>query len=132
MSVVTVPLTARMGSRPICASEAILLLPTQTLTLTVMGHLTSCSWTVRTNQWRILGDARDACLPGGPNSFIFMQFLAKKNRLAHSLWELAPPSGKSWIGHCKWVFQPSARARTCMLPTQVLKIQKISCSLVRS
>ena len=27
--------------------------------------------------------------PGGPNSFIFMQFLAKK-RLAHPLWELAP------------------------------------------
>ena len=33
-------------------------------------------------------------LTWGPNSFIFMQFSAKKmenNRLAHPLWELAPP-----------------------------------------
>ena len=32
----------------------------------------------------------------GPNSFIFMQFSAKNlqnNRLAHPLWELAPPHG---------------------------------------
>ena len=39
----------------------------------------------------------------GPNSFIFMQFSEKnlQNRLAHILWELAPPpSGKSWIRHC--------------------------------
>ena len=39
----------------------------------------------------------------GPNSFIFMQFSEKnlQNRLAHPLWELAPPpSGKSWIRHC--------------------------------
>ena len=28
--------------------------------------------------------------PSGPNSFIFMQFLAK-NRLVHPLWELVPP-----------------------------------------
>ena len=35
--------------------------------------------------------------PGGPNSFIFMQFSAKKlqnNRLAHPFWELAHPLGK--------------------------------------
>ena len=34
------------------------------------------------------------CAPQGPNSFIFIQFLVKKiakNRLAHPLWELAPP-----------------------------------------
>ena len=29
-------------------------------------------------------------VPGGPNSFIFMQFSAK-NRLAHPLWELVSP-----------------------------------------
>ena len=32
-----------------------------------------------------------------------MQFSAKKlqnNRVAHSLWDLAPPWGKSWIRHC--------------------------------
>ena len=28
------------------------------------------------NHWRIKGGARDARPPGGPNSFIFMQFLA--------------------------------------------------------
>ena len=40
-----------------------------------------------------LGGARDA-RPRVPNSFIFMQFSAKK-RLAHPLLKLAPPSGKS-------------------------------------
>ena len=34
------------------------------------------------------------------NSFIFMQYSANKNRLAHPLSELAPPPrGKSWIRH---------------------------------
>ena len=28
---------------------------------------------------------------GVPNSFIFIQFSAKKNRLAHPLWEFVPP-----------------------------------------
>ena len=32
-------------------------------------------------------------LPGGQNSFIFMQFLAKNLRVV-------APSGKSWIRHC--------------------------------
>ena len=39
----------------------------------------------------------------GPIYFIFMQFFGKKlqiNRLAHSLRELQPPHGKSWIRHC--------------------------------
>ena len=65
MSVVTVPLTGRMGSRPICASEAILIPPTQTLTLTVMGHLTSCSWTFRANQWQIQGGRQGHVPPLG-------------------------------------------------------------------
>ena len=37
---------------------------------------------------------REPHSPQGPNSFIFMQFSAKKlqnNRLAHPLWELRPP-----------------------------------------
>ena len=48
-----------------------------------------------------VADLRGARAPptsGGPNSFIFMQFSAKK-RLAHPLWQLVPPSGKSWIRH---------------------------------
>ena len=39
-----------------------------------------------------------------PNSFIFMEFSAKNlqsNRLVHPLWELAPPSGKSLMHHCR-------------------------------
>ena len=45
--------------------------------------------------WRIQGGVRDACPPWDPNSFIFMQFSAKKlqnNRLAHpTLGVGAPP-----------------------------------------
>ena len=40
------------------------------------------------------GGARDVCPPRGPNSLIFMQFSAnnlQNSRLAHPLWELAPP-----------------------------------------
>ena len=37
------------------------------------------------------GGARDARPPPGPNSFIFMQFLAKKNCKIISIWELAHP-----------------------------------------
>ena len=54
------------------------------------------------NQSLAVADLRAApgTLPGVPNSFIFMQF-GRKNRLAHPLWELAPPPpGKSWIHHC--------------------------------
>ena len=40
------------------------------------------------------GSARDVPpLPRGPNSFILMQF-SPKNKLAHQLWELAPPLRK--------------------------------------
>ena len=48
------------------------------------------------------GGARDARpLPsGGPNSFIFMQFLAKIWKIIAILGVGAPPWGKSWIRHC--------------------------------
>ena len=48
--------------------------------------------------------------PGHPNSFIFMQFSAKTIGY-HPLWELAPPSGKSWIRHWPGTF--------CFLNTDV-------------
>ena len=42
------------------------------------------------------------------NSFIFMQFSGKfwpNHRLMPSLFEYAPPPGKSWIKHCiNWIF----------------------------
>ena len=48
------------------------------------------------HHWRIQGGAKDTCPPlAGPNSFIFMQLSAtnlQNNRLAHPLWELAPPT----------------------------------------
>ena len=42
------------------------------------------------------GGARDASPPGGPNSFIFMQFAAKnmQNNSTFGSWR-TPPSGKS-------------------------------------
>ena len=47
------------------------------------------------------GDVRDACPPGGPNSFDFMQLW---ENLAKSYVSAPPgvgaPSGKSWIRHC--------------------------------
>ena len=55
------------------------------------------------------GGARDACPPGGPNSFIFMQFLAKIWKIIAILGVGAPPWGKSWIRHCEW-------SRLCPLP----------------
>ena len=73
-----------------------------------------CSWVSKNDldigRWGGVGGcgwgARDA-RPPSPNSFIFMQFSAKNlqnNRLAHPLWELSPPSGKSWIRHCsRWM-----------------------------
>ena len=38
--------------------------------------------------------------PRGPNTFIFMQFSAKKRKIIALLGVGAPPSGKSWIRHC--------------------------------
>ena len=62
--------------------------------------------------WRIQGDTREICPNRGPKSLIFMQFLAKKLqniRLAHPLWELAPPQenpGTATVmdctNHAKW------------------------------
>ena len=39
-------------------------------------------------------------LPGGPNSFIFMQFSAKNQKNNRFLGVGAPSWGKSWIRHC--------------------------------
>ena len=46
------------------------------------------------------GGARDAP-PGGPNSFIFMQFSAKIWKIIAILGVSTPPWGKSWIRHCR-------------------------------
>ena len=40
-------------------------------------------------------------LPGGPNSFIFMQFSANIWKIIALLGVGAPPWGKSWIRHWK-------------------------------
>ena len=45
------------------------------------------------------GGARDARPPGGPNSFIFIQFSAKIRKIIAILGVGAPPWGKSWIRH---------------------------------
>ena len=45
------------------------------------------------------GGARDAP-PGGPNSFIFMQFLAKNLKHNSTFGSWRTPWGKSWIRHC--------------------------------
>ena len=45
------------------------------------------------------GGARDARPPGGPNSFIFMQFSAKKIGWHTHFGSWRPPWGKSWIRH---------------------------------
>ena len=59
-----------------------------------------------------------ASIPFGPNSFIFMQFSLKN-------WELAPPSGKSWIRHCRRVRTQdgSDRCLSQQLITQTLNVQ---------
>ena len=56
--------------------------------------------------WRIQGGRQGrAPLPGGPNSFIFMQFSAKNWKIIALLGVGAPPWGKSWIRHCyQWHF----------------------------
>ena len=48
--------------------------------------------------------ARKATL--GSKFFHFRAVFGKKKWFAHPLWELAPPSGKSWIRHCN-VFKVS-------------------------
>ena len=48
-----------------------------------------------------LTDPRDPRSQRGPNSFIFMQFLAKYLQNNRTLGVGAPSSGKSWIHHCK-------------------------------
>ena len=66
------------------------------------------------------GGARDAPPPGGPNSFIFMQFSAKIiNKHTHfGSWR--PPWGKSWIRH--WISYSSlfqtmrTRGRSAFIP----------------
>ena len=50
-----------------------------------------------------IGGSKGEQLPGTPPGPFFKNFHAvfgKKNRLAHPLWELAPPSGKSRIRQC--------------------------------
>ena len=50
--------------------------------------------------WRIQGGRQGrAPPPGGPNSFIFMQFSAKMWKIIAILGVGAPPWGKSWIRH---------------------------------
>ena len=51
--------------------------------------------------WGILGEHNECVpLPGGPNSFIFMQFSAENLQNNPSLGIGTSPSGKSWI--CHW------------------------------
>ena len=66
-----------------------------------MYSQTCSTWTSLYRVLRDLGGS-SKCAPGGPNSFIFMNFQQKKqnNRLVHPLWELAP-SGKFWIRNCR-------------------------------
>ena len=60
---------------------------------------------ISTRHWRIQGGAPGMrAPPGGPNSFIFMQFSAKMWKIIAILGVGAPPPwGKSWIRHCKEV-----------------------------
>ena len=48
------------------------------------------------------GGARDAPSPRGSKFFHFHAVFDQKKRLAHRLWELAPPSGKSRMRHCQY------------------------------
>ena len=50
----------------------------------------------------------DARPPWGSKFFHFHAVFGRKNRLAHPLWELAPPWGKSWIRH--WLVLPGELA----------------------
>ena len=69
----------------------------------------------RANSPMLQGGARDTHTLGVQILPFFIQFSAnnlQNNRLAHLLWELAPPpQGKSWIHHCASmyvIFLPSA------------------------
>ena len=54
-----------------------------------------------TYHWRIQGGVPGTRTPpGGPNSFIFMQFWVKIGKIIAILGVGAPPWGKSWIRHC--------------------------------
>ena len=69
--------------------------------------------------WRIQGGAPGTrAPPGGPNSFIFMQFSAKNWKIIALLGVGAPPWGKSWIRHCIWHLQ-SVDMKLCFKPSVV-------------
>ena len=69
--------------------------------------------------------------PGTPPGSKFFHFHAgKSNRLVHPLWELAAPSGKSWIRH--WVLLMDAgfpRATLCIFASISRKFYKERCTL---
>ena len=65
------------------------------------------------DHWRIQGGAPGTrAPPGGPNSFIFMQFSAKMWKIIAILGVGAPPWGKSWIRHWR---QSLKHDRLCVL-----------------
>ena len=60
-------------------------------------------WVLTTQEYPIggsRGGTRDERPPGGPNSFIFMQFSATNWKIITFLGVGTPPWGKSWIRHC--------------------------------
>ena len=63
------------------------------------------------------GGARDARPPGGPNSFIFMQFLAKKLKNNSTFGSWRPPPGEN-PGSATDYGQISARNHHCKLTTK--------------
>ena len=69
--------------------------------------------------WRIPGDARDAYPPGCPNSFIFIQFLAKG--LQNN-----PTFGKSWIRHCIWSSITTEKKNFSCISSCLSRIQSIT------
>ena len=71
--------------------------PTRSVIVNI--DLSSCGEDVVPVHWQIQGGARDAP-PGGPNSFIFMQFSTKKLQNNSTVRSWRTPSGKSWIRHC--------------------------------
>ena len=74
------------------------LLATVLLKMKLVSHILNSEHTALADP---RGGARDARPPpGGPNSFIFMQFSAKMWKIIAILGVGAPPWGKSWIRHC--------------------------------
>ena len=72
--------------------------------------------TMAISQFLALGDrgGRNSP-PGSPNSFIFMQFSEKKDRLAYSIWKLAPPPrGNPWSA--------TAQCHTSVIPSILLLV----------